>query len=346
MKVRTLLVDSSYLFKKSVNGAKNTYTDAFGQIGGLYSFLTTVRKLIRDYSINKVVLCWDGENGGIARYRIDRNYKSNRKSKDWFKKTKLTPNEIILEKKKKISHLKQKKRIQAYAEELFLRQIEVDEIEADDIIAAYCYKYNNKEEIFLYSSDRDFVQLLNLNITIIFPTHDKPITKKNFFTAFGYHYANSLPFKIISGDTSDNIPGTGNLRETKILKHFPDLRAKKTTVNEICKLAKELNEKRVIEGKKPFTYFENLLKNKERLKINHRLMNLSEPMLNDVAREELEQLDLPLSPVDRNNKNLFKLMEEDEFLSVFGGTFVNYVEPFFVVIMAEKKKFEDFIKKG
>ena len=65
MKIRTLLVDSSYLLKRSFHGAKNTHTANFGHIGGLYSFLTTVRKFIKEYWINKVVLVWDGENGGL-----------------------------------------------------------------------------------------------------------------------------------------------------------------------------------------------------------------------------------------------------------------------------------------
>jgi len=345
MKTRTLLVDSNFLLKRSSNGAKNTYTDAFGDIGGLYSFLTTLRKLIKKHSINKVVLCWDGENGGIYRYRIDKEYKANRVNKSWFTKIQLSEHEIRLEEKKRKSLLKQRKRIQAYSEELFLRQIEVDEIEADDLIAAYCYKYNNKEEIIIYSSDGDFIQLLNLNITILFPNIDIPITKKNFFTEFGYHHGNSLPLKIIGGDRGDNIPGIKGLKEGTIFKYFPELRTKKTTVNDICGMAKELNEKRVSEGKKPLQAFENLLNNKKRLKTNYKLINLSKPIINEVAEEELEQLDMPLSPKGRSSKNLFNLMKEDEFLSVFGGTFVDYIEPFYVVIMSEKDKFDKFNKK-
>ena len=56
MKTRTLLVDSSYLLKRSFHGAKDTYTNKFGHIGGLYQFMTTLRKLIKEHLINKVVL--------------------------------------------------------------------------------------------------------------------------------------------------------------------------------------------------------------------------------------------------------------------------------------------------
>ncbi len=342
MKIRTLVVDGSYLLKRSVFGAKNTNTTKFGHIGGLYSFMTTLRKLIKEHSINKVVICWDGENGGIYRYRIDRQYKANRKSKEWHKKIVLSEQEIKKEKEKEESVLKQKKRIQAYAEELFLRQIEVDEVEADDLIAAYCLKHNNKEELIIYSNDRDFAQLLDLNITIIFPNIAIPITKRNFYTEFGYHYANSLPFKIISGDSSDNIKGVGGIQEATLLKYFPELRAKESSVREIRKKAKALNEARKKEKKQPIKALLNLLNGGERLITNYKLINLRSPLLNSQAEDELEQLEMPLSPKGRGSKYLYRMMNEDDFLSVYGSNFVNYVEPFYSVITAENNLYEKY----
>ena len=346
MKTRTLLVDSSYLLKRSYHGAKDSYTTSFGHIGGLYSFMTTVRKLIKEHMINKVVLAWDGQNGGIDRYRIDRNYKANRFSKEWHTKIEMSEHELKREKEKQDSILKQRKRIQAYAEELFLRQIEVDEIEADDIIAAYCYKYNNKEEIYLYTNDRDFAQLLDLNITIIFPTISQPVTRVNYMMHFNHYYANALTIKIIEGDTADNIQGIEGLKEKTLLKHFPELGFRYMSVKEICKKAKEINDLRKSEKKKPLKALESLLNNVERLKINYQLINLSKQMLNEEAREELLQIEMPLSPEDRNSQNLFNLMKEDGFLTVYGGTFVNYVEPFYSVIMYEKQLLKEYEKKS
>lgn len=346
MKIRTLVVDSSFLIKRSFYGAKNTYSTEFGHIGALYSFLTTIRKYIGIYSINKVVLCWDGENSGIHRYRIDRAYKSNRKSKEWHKKIILSESEIIKEKEKEESILKQRKRIQAYAEELFIRQIEIDEIEADDLIAAYCLKYNNKEELYIYSNDRDFAQLLDLNITIIFPNIQTPITKKNFYFEFGYHYSNALTFKIICGDVSDNIVGVKGIREATLLKYFPDLKARESSVRDVCQMARRFNEKRIKEKKKPIKAFENLLNSIERLKKNYKLINLKSPFLNDEANEELLQLEMPLSPSGRSSSNLYKMMVEDGFLDVYGSNFVSYVQPFYSVISNEKDLYLEYKRKN
>lgn len=343
MKIRSLLIDSSYLLKRSVNGAKDAYTNSFGHIGGLYMFMTYVRKLIKEHKINKCVLFWDGENGGLYRHQIDLTYKANRKSKSWYEKIELTEHQIKLEEEKEESILKQKKRIQAYAEELFLRQIEVDEIEADDLIAEYCMSNHENEDIILYSNDRDFSQLLDLGITIIFGNIDTPITKFNYLMFFKHYYRNALTVKIITGDDSDNIAGIKGIKEDMLIKHFPDVKHRKISVKEICQKAKLINEERVANKKKPLKVLENLLNGVDRLKLNHRLINLRKPFLNEIAIDELEQLKLPLSPEGRSSKILYKMMIEDEFLTVYtSGNFVNYVEPFYTIIMNEKQLYKEY----
>jgi len=345
MKTRTLLVDASNLLKRSFHGAKDVQTTKFGHIGGLYSFFTSIRKLIKQYQINKVVLVWDGEGGGVYRYRIDREYKANRKNKEWYKKIELTAAEIRKEKEKSESILKQRMRIQAYAEELYMRQIEVDDIEADDLIAKYCLNYNNLEEIFLLSNDRDFAQLLDLNICMLISTIDEPVTKQNYMMYFNHYYKNALVMKIICGDTSDNIKGIPGMGETVLLKYFPQIGYHEITVREICIEAKKINEERVKNKKKPIKTLELLLSSTDRLKINYQLVNLREPILNEDAINELENLKLPLSSDDRNSKNLYNMMLEDDFLSIYKSTFVQYIEPFYSVIMNEKELLKEFQKK-
>lgn len=342
MKIRTLLVDSDYLLKRSFTGAKHNYTNNFGHIGGLYSFLTTIRKYIKEHKINKCVLCWDGQNGGIYRNRIDRDYKANRKSKNWHRKIELSPKELKREAEKDESILKQRKRIQEYVEELYIRQIEVDEIEADDLIAHYVMNNSNKEDIYLLTNDRDFCQLFEYDITILFLGLNVPITKNNFYTEFGYHYSNSLTMKIICGDTSDNIKGVGGVKEDTLYKYMPEIKVKPMMVNEVCRAADKINSDRMKKGMKPLKSLKNITSNKERLIINHQLINLKKPFLNEQAIEELEQLEMPLLTEGRSSKILYEYMIEDQFLNEFGGSFVNYVEPFYPVIQHEKQLLKEF----
>lgn len=345
MDIRTLAVDSPYLFKRSIYGAKDQYTTKFGHIGGVYGFLTMIRKLIKQHSINKVVLFWDGENSGRARHLIDREYKANRESKEWYNSIELSDAQIKREKEKDVSVLHQKVRIQKYAEELFFRQIEVKEIEADDLISQYCITHHNDEDIFIYTNDRDIGQLLDLNVTVLFGNIDTPVTRDNFSMFFNYHYSNVLTLKILTGDSSDNIKGIKGLGEKTLMKDFPDLSFKHITVKEICKGAKKINEERVSNKKKPLKIYETLLSNIDRLKTNFKLINLKNPILNDVAFDELDYIDYPLDDTDRGSNNLYKLMMEDGFLEAYGYDFVSYVEPFYPVIMKEKDTLKKYNKE-
>ncbi len=345
MSNRTLAVDASYLFKRSFLGAKDAYTMNNGFIGGITGFYNTLRKLVKENKINKVVLFWDGEGGGKERFLLNNAYKANRKNKSWYNKIELTDAQIRLEEEKEESILKQRKRVQLYAEELFLRQIEVMEIEADDLIAQYCMDHSTTEDIILFTNDRDFSQLLDLNITIIFGNIDHPINKSNYMFQFGYHPSNALLMKVICGDVSDNLKGIDGLAEGTLLKHFPQLQFKNVLVKEICELADNINKDRIKAKKKPLKAFENLLANIPILVSNYQLMNLKQPFLTSQAFEELEQLEMPLSPENRGSKNLYKYMIEDDFLIVANNSFVNYVEPFYNVIMNEKELLNAYNKK-
>jgi DNA polymerase-1 len=344
MKTRTLLIDGSYLLKRSFNGAKDLYTNKFGHIGCLYQTITMLRLLISKYQINKCIFFVDGSMSGKERYQLDHAYKANRKNKSWYGGIELSESEIKIEKEKEVSYLLQMKRVQSYLEELFIRQIQIEEVESDDLIASYVLSHNNLEEMYIYSADRDYAQLLNLNIKIIFPNIDKPVDNLNYSLYFKHHYTNALPIKIICGDTSDNIKGIEGIKETTLLKHIPELKFKTHTVNDICKKAKEINEERVANKMKPLKCFENLIKGYDRLRLNYKLMNLKEPMLSEEAIEELKQLEMPLSPDDRGSENLIKMMMEDEFLTIYKGTFIDYVKPFYTVIMNEKQMLNEYYK--
>lgn len=343
--IRTLLIDCEYLLKRSYSGAKNTYTKA-GFMGGLYGFLTKVRQLIKEHHINKVVLMWDGENGGIDRYLIDPAYKSNRIDKSWHKKIELTDEDIKREQEKRESVLVQKIKIQNYAEELYLRQIEVPTIEADDLIAGYVLKNAKHEDIILYSRDKDYLQLLEEGIKIKNDDYERLISAGNFFMMFPYHYKNALTIKIICGDDSDKIKGVGGIKEPSLLTHFPVLAERYVPVREICKLADDINKERVKNKQKPLAALQNITNCIDRLKKNYELINLHKPMLNEEAIQALESLDAPLVDENRGSKNLYYLMQEDDFLSLYSnyGNFNSYVEPFFTVIAREKELYKEYQK--
>ena len=63
------------------------------------------------------------------------------------------------------SYLYQKSRIKQYLEEIFVRQVEMHDNEADDLIAYYC-KISKDEKIIIFSADKDLTQLQQLHSRI------------------------------------------------------------------------------------------------------------------------------------------------------------------------------------
>ena len=102
----TLVVDGNVLMKRSYNGAKHLFYKG-EHIGGLYQFYTTLRKLVVELKINKIVLMWDGERGGTLRLDHYPEYKGNRAK--FFDE----------------SFERQKIGVQTYAEDLYIRQYEL-----------------------------------------------------------------------------------------------------------------------------------------------------------------------------------------------------------------------------
>lgn len=344
MNTKTLLVDASYLLKRSFHGAKNTY-NSNGQIGGVYAFLTTVRKFIKEHKINRVILMWDGQNGGVERHKIDYLYKSNRKDKSWYIPIELTAEEIKREQEKDKSILYQRERVKEYAEHFFLRQIEVLEIEADDLIAAYCIRNHKKEEIILYTNDSDFLQLLStLDISIYLESVGELIEAGNFFMYFKYFFKNALTMKILCGDKADVIKGIRGIGEDTLLEHFPELVDTEVSVKHICQRSVAINEQRKAEKKKPIKALANITENVDRLVTNHRLMNLFQPFLNEDAVNAIEEMDAPLSATGRGGDVLYNLMQKDDFLASYSnyGNYSSYVQPFFTVISKEKDQLKNF----
>ena len=83
----TLLVDGNALYKRSFIGARDEYNKDGEHIGGVYQFLTVLRKLMNENIYQKVFVFWDGEFSGKLRYNIYKDYKIKR-GKDFINGTK------------------------------------------------------------------------------------------------------------------------------------------------------------------------------------------------------------------------------------------------------------------
>tara|TARA_B100000927_G_scaffold56631_1_gene43419 strand:- start:4182 stop:5240 length:1059 start_codon:yes stop_codon:yes gene_type:complete len=332
-----LLVDGNALYKRGFMGAKNEYNRHGQHIGGIYQFITVLRKLIDENLYHKVFVFWDGEFSGKLRWEIYKDYKSGR-GKDYVNGTK--PEDL--------EEVAQRGTVFNYLEELYIRQLVDEKVEADDFIAYICNTKKQNEKITIATSDRDLCQLVNDEVRMYLLDLKKYITTDNFKNYFKYHYENVALVKILTGDVSDSIKGVKRLGEETLIKLFPEITYKKVKLNDIIEKAKKLQESRLAENKKPLAVLTNIIngitdgiQGDKLYNINEKLVDLKTPLLTDSAINNVKELiDTPLSD-DRSIKNVYRMLKNDGIDSILGeNRYENYLLPFKKLIEREKKNNE------
>jgi DNA polymerase-1 len=326
---KTLLVDGNNLFKIGFHGAKDVYNNG-EHVGGVFHFVNILRKFLEEHNHDKVIVMWDGDSNSSIRKSLYPQYKANRR---------LDMNEYKYE-----SYLYHQSRVKQYLEEVFVRQIEMVNNEADDLIAYYC-KIAVDEQIIIFSADKDLTQLISENVTIY-----SPITKEYFKNGDNIvinkvnipHY-NVLLTKIFTGDKSDNIDGIEGLGEKTLVKYFPQVHEKPCTIEEILDYARNIPQK------KPIKVLNNILTGKTKLSIlgeefyntNKKIVDLTNPLITEDGKELVKQiLNDTIDPTDRGYKNLMRMMMEDglfKYLPKNDEAWVSFLTPFMKLTRKEKR---------
>lgn len=335
---RTLLIDGDNLLKIGYHGVKDFYHNG-KHVGAIWHFINTIRRFVEDYNYDKVVVFWDGEGNSRSRKIIYPQYKENRKA-------------IPKQEEVESSIIEQKNRIKDYLEEIFVRQIDVEGNEADDLIAYYC-QISIDERKTIFSGDRDIPQLISEQVCVYSPNTKKfyYVGDKIKFDYYEFPHENVKTYKILSGDKSDNIDGIYYLGEKTLVKLFPEILEKKTNISDILTKAEEL-----LKEDKNNSVLKNLLSGKtktgiygnEFFEINEKIVDLSKPLLTEEGKEIVElYYKENLDPDGRGYKNLMKKMMEDglfKYLPKTDDSWVNFMKPFLKLTRKEKNKFN--IKKN
>ena len=89
------------------------------------------------------------------------------------------------------------------------------QLEADDIVAYICKEYEGTKVIV--SVDRDFLQLINEDITLYDPIRKTYFEYSNFEECTGYKNVSEwFTAKCLTGDKSDNVPGIPGFGKVKV----------------------------------------------------------------------------------------------------------------------------------
>jgi DNA polymerase-1 len=87
-------------------------------------------------------------------------------------------------------------------------QIELDEFEADDLIATYArHAVSAGAKVTIVSSDKDLMQLVTDKVTMLDPIKNRPIGAAEVRERFGVGPERVIDVQALSGDSVDNVPG-------------------------------------------------------------------------------------------------------------------------------------------
>jgi len=214
---RLILIDgSAYIFRAYYGLPPMNRTDGT-PINAVFGFTNMLVKLIEDYRDDKMIVIFDAARENF-RNAIFKEYKANRGE---------TPEDLI----------PQFEIIRQCVDAFNIPQLEIEGYEADDIIAAYCkLAENQKIDSIIVSSDKDLMQLVTKNITMLDPMKNKKIGIDQVIEKFGLPPEKVIQIQALTGDKVDNIPGApgiGPKTALQLIQEFGDVHKLIKNANQI-----------------------------------------------------------------------------------------------------------------
>jgi 5'-3' exonuclease len=372
----SLLVDGTNLLRISFQDPKLN-TDGV-HYGGVFQFLLQLKIMLQKKEFDYVYVFFDDEDSGILRYQIYNDYKANRDknysdkiddTSDYMKaynaRLKSMQNAIFNKEKKqkpltdneklvKENFARERELLMKYFNELYIRWVFDDKTEGDDLIAYYIKNKKPSDRVVIVSADEDLTQLISDTVCIYNPRIKKFVSHKNFKELKGFVHENVVIKKIFCGDTSDNIGNIDGLSENRLFELMPEMKERPVTINEVKERAAQKIQERKDDKKKPLKWHENIVNGVSKrnyqgdfYEINNKIINLSNPLLTDEAKEEMDNtMYAPMDPEGRSLSNLYRYMIDDNITDLTNtDRFSNFFSTFKPLIDREIRRYNDFIKK-
>lgn len=201
-------------------------------IGGVIGFLRSLKMNIRDFHPSRAVVVWDGQGGSQRKRGIYADYKAGRKPRVNRECDDGSADASF-------ANLKfQYAKLSGYLDCLGITQVEIESVEADDVVGFICRQIHQAEQKVIVSTDRDFLQLVDCFTSVYSPTKKKLYTQAAVREEWGVTAENFVFLKALMGDGSDNIKGVGGVGPKTALKLFPFLDGPQTTAEAILEHAR------------------------------------------------------------------------------------------------------------
>lgn len=361
----TLLIDGSNILELS-SCADHTLSSDGVEYGGILQFFIQLKIMLQKGNFRYVYVMWDSESSGQLRHNIYSAYKENRDKN--FDVDGLSP--YMQEVNKKINSMQnyffkkkdpvkmaerqrhkdlfywQRDIVMECLEELFIRQCLCDYTEADDFIGYYCMHKKPNERIVIVSNDRDLTQLISDDIIVYVQSMKKFVNTKNHTELMGYNYQNVVLKKIICGDSSDNIKGIKGVGEKTLFDNFSEFKTRKVELEEVVNKARQINENRKKEKKKPLKWAENIVNRVTDgvqgdmvYEINRKIIDLKNPLMTDEAKELMDNIMYtPMDAEGRSLENLYNIILKYNIEKLKDTTtFSNFFREFVSIMEKERR---------
>ena len=295
---RVLLIDGLNLFFRNF-AMMNLVNEQGVHIGGLGGFIRSLNSLINQIQPTSVYVVFDGTGSSVNRKNLLPEYKSGRnlvRITNWD-----TFDSLEDEHDSKVDQIV---RLIHYLKCLPVKTLSLDKVEADDIIAYLSDILPTKyaSQVFIVSNDKDFVQLVNEKVILYRPGEKEYYTKRLVQENFGVLTENFILYKTLLGDQSDKVAGVKGLGEKGLLKKFPELAERPLTFQDIIEISAAKHKDHVVYSRVVFDM--------ERLENNYRIMDLSNPLMDDMEKEYLEDVVEESTPT-LNTEAFLRLYNED-----------------------------------
>lgn len=336
--MKTLIIDGQWNLKRNFHKQKTLQSSNGNLCGGVMGFIMSLKSVMNKVLPDRVVVAWDGFNAGKLRYNIYPKYKEKRK-KDWENEERMIANEGMTmdeDERQKFEIFKQKILLKNILDELFVRQMEVDYIEADDLIAQYVLKSEeDDEQIYIYSRDRDFLQLISDKVFIINPDNLWALDRKTYEEKYGYTVDNELLFKCFDGDDGDDIDGVFGITRETLIKYFPNMKKEKYLYDRLVEECYEAKKDKKI-GKRKI--YDKIIEAQDVLYRNAKLINLKKPFLNSEARKLVDIVKHGTLDDTREISSAISLFTQEGLMMYVGQEFAgNFFAPFYMLMTKEKE---------
>lgn len=322
MKEKMLCIDG-WNIMLAQNSVANILDFNSEPIGMYLTTINQIRSYIDQMKPHKVVFVMDGPNAGERRRKIYSNYKNKRRVTARTSKIKL-----YSEEDKKDADVyevdgafqKQLIKIHEFLKLLPISIVIIPYCEADDVITYIAEKNQDKYDVVICSTDKDYLQLINDNISVYNWRKKALFDRKRFIEDFGILPENYVFQKVLLGDKSDAIKNIKSIGDKAFQAIFQKglLESKKETITDLFTFLNTLDKDSI---EKKFQKKVDLLKEKntqDSLLLNFRLIKLHAENLKphhiEILRKQIdEQRDKGFSKLSAKLKML-----NDGFNKLYG----------------------------